>query len=131
MAELEVFREVIDGRARAVVRHAPEATTMSPIALAEIARGGARDAYLGFRTLTLGVEGHGEGLVSYRVGQYEPIVGGFKLRKLTFAERDAHLPLIALTNRCAELTELLGDAVAALRPSVPDVADAIAKEAGL
>lgn len=127
MAELTVVQEVIDGRARAVVIHAPERTTMAPSALAEIARGGGRDAVLFGRTLTVGIAGHGEGIVSYRVGPYEPIVSAFKLRKLTFPEL-THEPLIALSNDVQRLLELLNDAVNALEPHVPDVAAAIRAE---
>lgn len=100
---------------------------MGPIPLAEIARGGGLDAIMVGRTLTMGVDGHGEGVVSYRVGPFEPIVSAFKLRKLTFPEL-THEPLVSLSNDVQRLLELLGDAVAALEPHVPDVAAAIRSE---
>lgn len=127
MAELTVTQELIDGRARAVVTHAPERTTINPVALATIARGGGRDAVLFGRTLTMGTAGHGEGVVSYRVGLFEPIVGAFKLRKCVFPEL-THEPLVALSNDVQRLLELLNDAVTALEPHVPDVAAAIRTE---
>ena len=65
-----ITTQLIDDRA--VVVTAPTHSTITIELLAELALGRGLDSYVGDNLLTLGVPGLGEGIVTYRVGAYDP-----------------------------------------------------------
>jgi hypothetical protein len=71
--------EKVDDLERAVVVDAPRFSRITAELLAEIALGRGVDSDVSDNTLTLGVEGHGEGCVTYQVDAYDPHSGTFAL----------------------------------------------------